>query len=1168
MTHEARPFRIITTAVATVLAGVVLTVLVTAMGSTPVETHGAQARLEGTGSAAARSTSNRSPSPQPRTEDLVAGGSVVINELAAGGPASDSDSFFELRNIGTTAVDLSGWGVYRCSAQGLRANVGRAETDLDGVTLDPGQIFTVVRVGAHLDGAPVDAQFTQPFAALGFGLYLEDAAGHRVDSVGVYPNQPWPTTSECSNGANLPNSLAAALGESWQRVSATRAGTADFERATATPGAPNVPDGSNAANDPTRTAVPDAAARAIVINELAAAGPASRSDDFVELRNEGEETVDLAGWQLFRCTASGRLTESSRQIVLPEDTRVEPGGLLTIANEDYVPAEEEASVALRYVTSFSDSGFGVLLTTPDGRRVDGVTVSPHPDSACQDGDAKLPAELDPRAGESWQRIADTGDLLGDFVIGPRTPGTANATEEDSVFRTPFSYPQQPSVAISEFATDPSTEGMPAGGVQRNYVELANYGDASIDLSGWSIVRCESDGLRARDDQARIAAGTILRPGQTWLAAASGTPLAATADASYDTAFDFLGSGVWVADAAGERVDSVGVYHANEMDHSTERPSPCTKGLSLITFEPDRLLTETYQRTRFTGVDADDFVTAPATPGEIDEHPWIDPTVADAASLSRAAVSPESEPEPEPEAGAEAPAAENADSGTVEVLAAHAGRSAGGRLATRIGDAERPLDAGETADLAAADDAYDFPYLRLVLDATTIAPGDAITWTGASVGRNEVQLSVWNPPSASWRLLDAGVANANDNDNAEADAASAPTLTLAGAPTADEVIDGGIEVLVQNGPRTGRTLSEGVTGDFEHPDDYDLAISHVTDTQYLTEAYPEVYTGLVSWIASNAQARKIAFATHTGDLVQNWVDPDQNEQRARREFERASAIQGILDTAGVPNSVLPGNHDNKRGVSNELFNEYFPPGRYAATATYGGSIAAGDNSASFNTFVHAGARFLMLSLPYAFGERELAWAEQVVASHPDHNVIVSTHEHVTPKTAEIGAGRSTGSRWVSRGGELWDRVVAPHRNVLLVLSGHFHGLGQITTENAGGIAGHTVVELVADYQEFRTHTGERATGFQRLLQLDLDGGAIAVDTFSLRLGAHASFPYDYEQFVPDNGSPVSGSNARPWRIVADGLQDRYTAIDDEFQVPMTFQFPKLVQTMSITAAPAL
>ena len=66
---------------------------------------------------------------------------------------------------------------------------------------------------------------------------------------------------------------------------------------------------------------------------------------------------------------------------------------------------------------------------------------------------------------------------------------------------------------------------------------------------------------------------------------------------------------------------------------------------------------------------------------------------------------------------------------------------------------------------------------------------------------------------------------------------------------------------------------------------------MTDTQYLTESYPEVYEELVIWIARNRVDRKIEFVTHTGDLVQNWIDPNQSQPRARREFERASAHPG-------------------------------------------------------------------------------------------------------------------------------------------------------------------------------------------------------------------------------------------------------------------------------------
>ncbi len=261
-------------------------------------------------------------------------------------------------------------------------------------------------------------------------------------------------------------------------------------------------------------------------------------------------------------------------------------------------------------------------------------------------------------------------------------------------------------------------------------------------------------------------------------------------------------------------------------------------------------------------------------------------------------------------------------------------------------------------------------------------------------------------------------------------------------------------------------------------------------------------------------------------------------------------------------MLPGNHDNKRGVTNDLFNEYFGPERYEGTEWYGGSIAPGDNSANFSTFERDGAKFLMLSLPYAYGEREMVWAEEIVTSHPDYNVIISTHEHVMPKTLEESAHRSSNSRWVSHGAELWERVIAPNRNVVIVLSGHFHGLGQLVTENAGGIEGHTVVELLADYQEFRTHTGERATGFFRMLQFDLDQGAIAVDTRSMRLDATISAEYDYRQFLPDNGLATTPSNVRPWNIVETGLQNRYGAEDDEFTAYVTLQHPKFVTTESV------
>ena len=210
---------------------------------------------------------------------------------------------------------------------------------------------------------------------------------------------------------------------------------------------------------------------------------------------------------------------------------------------------------------------------------------------------------------------------------------------------------------------------------------------------------------------------------------------------------------------------------------------------------------------------------------------------------------------------------------------------------------------------------------------------------------------------------------------------------------------------------------------------------------------------------------------------------------------------------------------------------------------------------------------MLSLPYGYGEAELAWAEQIVAEHADANVIIATHEHLRPLMVDEAARRSDASRWNSRADELWSRVIEPNRNVVLVLSGHFHGIGTIVSENVGGVAGRTVAELLADYQEFRTHTGARATGFFRMLQIDVDGGAIAVDTTSIRLGESASFDYDYLQVKPENGLATAQSNNRPWNVVEAGLQGRYDAADDEFRVDIVLQHDTLVATLAVGVTPA-
>ena len=344
--------------------------------------------------------------------------------------------------------------------------MGRPEVDLTGVILDAGEIFLAAHMSARIESVAVDARFSQLYSQSGLGLVLVGPDGGTVDRVGMYPNAPWPTESECGPTPNLPANLGAALDESWQRKDA-----GGWVRATATPGEGNAQESTADASSSVR------------INELAAAGPGGAGDDFVELRNGGDRVVDVSGWKLYRCTAAGAMTSQSLQLELAQGTRLLAGERILIAGPAYTgKAEPDARVR----TSLANAVSGVVLVSVDGRRVDGVTLSEHADTACQSGDRKLASLLDYRAGASWQR-----STAGQFFVAPRTPGQDNAPAAGAV--TSAAETTGGAVWISEFATDPVIDPAVDGIDRSNFVEIANFSDTAQEVGGWRLLACGRDG---------------------------------------------------------------------------------------------------------------------------------------------------------------------------------------------------------------------------------------------------------------------------------------------------------------------------------------------------------------------------------------------------------------------------------------------------------------------------------------------------------------------------------------------------------------------------------------------------------------------------------------------------------------------------------------------------
>ena len=410
-----------------------------------------------------------------------------------------------------------------------------------------------------------------------------------------------------------------------------------------------------------------------------------------------------------------------------------------------------------------------------------------------------------------------------------------------------------------------------------------------------------------------------------------------------------------------------------------------------------------------------------------------------------------------------------------------------------------------------------PYQRFDVEVPRVPRSGAIevTWEGRVAEHLDVVMSVWDVLAGSWET----VATEPGDDQGD--------TTLRGDADVDRVLDQGrARVLVHVRDDADGARGDRPDGRFEDPDDYDFSIAWMTDTQYLSEGqvagderFGEAYRDITGWVVDNAQRRKIAYAAHTGDIVNSWGEHREHtagaERRARAEFRFARNTMDVLADAGVPFGVTPGNHDHRAGTSSRLYNEYFPPSYFDAAEEsadtgedgrgyYGGSWRDDDNQNHYDLVEAGGEELVLLYLGYVADGPEMRWANDVLEEHSDRKAVVLTHSYLEPSDSSDGRG---GERTTHDGGgqALFDRVVMPNENVFLTLSGHTHGVA-LNIRRDVGREGRDVVEMLANYQAYEVD-GERRTGFLRLLQFDIGDSTMAVDTYSPTLDDHNADEFD-------------------------------------------------------------
>jgi hypothetical protein len=219
---------------------------------------------------------------------------------------------------------------------------------------------------------------------------------------------------------------------------------------------------------------------------------------------------------------------------------------------------------------------------------------------------------------------------------------------------------------------------------------------------------------------------------------------------------------------------------------------------------------------------------------------------------------------------------------------------------------------------------------------------------------------------------------------------------------------------------------------------------------------------------------VDFVTHVGDLTQNAVVV---------EFERTMTVMRRL--IGIhPYLICPGNHDYTGGMK--------PPA---------GNLALFEQMVGpANTwFLDPRLRFLAINLEWLPRDVAIALARALMELVPDVPTILTTHEFVLRDGTRSTYGADKDGDRDNSGQELFEKLVQPYPQVVMVLCGHSHGEARRTDTT---LLGRQVHQLLFNAQD-DPYGGQ---GFQRLVYF----GPLRIDVLDLTV-SNRGLPPDRTQW---------------------------------------------------------
>ncbi|MBO4583474.1 MAG: metallophosphoesterase [Clostridia bacterium] len=343
------------------------------------------------------------------------------------------------------------------------------------------------------------------------------------------------------------------------------------------------------------------------------------------------------------------------------------------------------------------------------------------------------------------------------------------------------------------------------------------------------------------------------------------------------------------------------------------------------------------------------------------------------------------------------------------------------LSARSAEGETPLAAAYNTTVS-ADGRY--PYQVYEVDVSGYDKDEfTVSFTGGANSGETLVLSVFDPAGREWvKLTDALVASS--------------TVTLgANVPTAAYADNGSVLFRVSLFTVDNGSDTFAWTTDTQYYIEHDWSNGPRDITFYMEEQFDQ--------IAADYLAGDIGYMVNTGDTA-NTMNEEQEYVLAQQIYQRIYAV-------GLPNGILPGNHEVWR-PDFKMWQKYFGEKYYSDKAWYGGGL--NDNINHYDLITIGGRDFIFMYIGWTdeTSAATIEWANRVLATYRSRTAVVCFHGYLTPN-AEFLTQYVTAENF-------WKSYLNDNPNVRLILCGHEPGIAR---DIRAASDGRNVTEILQCYQ---------------------------------------------------------------------------------------------------------